>query len=64
MAKTLSNLTAALLEMVEDLHGAGLLSNGTFQKIALRHLGPEARPTAVPFGAEEISSAGDRAKLS
>lgn len=64
MAKTFSNLTAALLEMAEDLHGAGLLSNGTFEKITLRHLGPETPPTTVPFGAEEFSSVQDRANLS
>lgn len=64
MAKTLSNLTAALLETAEDLHGADLLSDDTFEKITLRHLGPEAPPTAVPLSAEEIRSVREKAHLS
>lgn len=64
MAKKLSNLTAALLESAEDLHDAGLLSEGTYGKITLRHLGPDAPPTAEPISAEEIRSVRERANLS
>lgn len=64
MIKTQSVLTAVLLETAEDLNGADLISDGTFEKITLRHLGPENPPTAVPFDAEEFHSVRDRADWS
>lgn len=64
MAKKLSNLTAALLESAEDLHRSGLLSDGTYGKITLRHLGPDAPATADPISAEEIRRVRERAHLS
>ena len=64
MAKKLSNLTVALLESAEDLHSAGLLSSGSYAKITLRHLGPDAPPTAEPISPEEIRSVRERAHLS
>ena len=64
MAKELSKLTTALLETAEDLHGAGLLSDGTYEKITVRHLGPDAPLTADPISPEEIRSVRKRAHLS
>ena len=64
MAKKLSNLTAALLETADDLHDAGLLSAGTYEKITVRHLGPNAPPTAAPITPEEIRSVREGAHLS
>ncbi|WP_278392573.1 helix-turn-helix domain-containing protein [Sphingobium yanoikuyae] len=64
MAKKLSNLTTALLETAEDLHSAGLLSDGTYEKITVRHLGPSAPLTAEPISPDEIRSVRKRAHLS
>jgi len=64
MAKKLSDLTKALLETAEDMHSAGLMSTDTYQKITVRHLGPDAPPTATPISAEEIRNVRERAHLS
>ncbi|EIZ79378.1 XRE family transcriptional regulator [Novosphingobium sp. Rr 2-17] len=63
MAK-ISNLTAALLETAEDLHGVGLLSDDTYRKITVRHLGPDAPPTAAPISPQEIRTVREEAHLS
>ncbi|MDR7155248.1 putative transcriptional regulator [Sphingobium xenophagum] len=64
MAKELSNLTMALLETVEDMHDAGLMDDDTHRKITVRHLGPDAPPTATPITPEDIRSLRERAHLS
>lgn len=64
MAKKISNLTAALLETAEDLHGVGLVSDDTYRKITVRHLGPDAPPTAAPISPEEIRTVREEAHLS
>lgn len=64
MAKKLSNLTKALLETAQDMHGVGLMDDETYQKITVRHLGPDTPPTAEPISAEEIRSVRKRAQLS
>ncbi|HEX7858503.1 helix-turn-helix domain-containing protein [Xanthomonas perforans] len=64
MAKKLSNLTTALLETAEDLHGAGLLGDGTYEKITARHLGSNTLATAAPISPEEIRSVREGAHLS
>lgn len=64
MAKKLSKITKALLETAEDMHGAGLMDDDTYEKITVRHLGPDAPPTAEPISAEEIRSVRKRAHLS
>jgi len=57
-------LTKALLETAEDMHSARLMSDETYQKITIRHLGPDAPPTATPIGAEEIRGLRETAHLS
>lgn len=64
MAKKISNLTAALLETADDLHDGGLMSDDTYRKITVRHMGPEAPPTAVPISAQEIRTVREEAHLS
>ena len=64
MAKKLSDLTEAMLETAEGLHRVGLLSDDTYQKITVRHLGPDAPPTAAPISPEEIRGVRERAHLS
>jgi putative transcriptional regulator len=64
MAKKLSRLTKALLETAADMHGAGLMSDDTHQKITVRHLGPVTLPTAAPISGDEIRRVRERARLS
>jgi len=61
---TPSRLREAILETAEDLHRAGIMSDETYQKITLRHLGPEAPPTAEPITGEQIRSVREQAHLS
>ena len=63
-SKKPSRLREALLETAEDMHQAGIMSEPTFRKITLRHLGPEAPPTAEPISGEEIRSVREQAHLS
>jgi putative transcriptional regulator len=53
-----------MLETAEGLHRAGAMSDENYQKITVRHLGPDAPPTAVPISPEEIRGARERANLS
>jgi putative transcriptional regulator len=62
--KKLSNLAKAMLETAEGMHRAGIMSDETFRKITLRHLGPDAPPTAAPISGDEIRSVRERAHLS
>ncbi|WP_145206899.1 MULTISPECIES: DNA-binding transcriptional regulator [Sphingomonadaceae] len=64
MAKKLSKLTEALLETAEDMHRAGLMGDETYEKITVRHLGPDVVPSAEPISPEEIRSVRKRAHLS
>lgn len=64
MTKPISNLTKALLETADDLHGAGLLSDATLAKITIRHLGPAAPAIATPITGEEIRHVREQARLS
>jgi len=64
MAKKLSKLTEALLETAEDMHRAGLMGDDAYRKITVRHLGPDAPPTAAPISAQEIRTVREEAHLS
>jgi putative transcriptional regulator len=64
MAKNLSDLTEALLETAEGLHRVGAMSDDTYRKITVRHLGPDAPPTTAPISPEEIRGVRERAHLS
>jgi len=64
VAKKISNLTAALLETADDLHDGGLMSDDTYRKITVRHMGPEVPLTAVPISAQEIRTVREEARLS
>jgi len=57
-------LTKALLETAEGLHRAGAMSDDTYRKITIRHLGPDAPPTAAPISAQEIRGLREQAHLS
>ena len=64
MARKPSGLTAALLETADDMRSVGLMSEQTYQKITVRHLGPDAPPTAAPITPDEIRSVREDAHLS
>jgi putative transcriptional regulator len=64
MTKRHSELTKALLETADDLHGAGLMTHATFEKITVRHLGPKAPAMAAPITGEEIRHVREKAHLS
>ncbi len=64
MAKKPSDLTKALLETAEGMHRVGMVGDETYQKITVRHLGPDAPPTATPISPDEIRSVREQAHLS
>jgi putative transcriptional regulator len=53
-----------LLEMAGAQHRLGIMDEPTFRKITVRHLGPDAPPTAEPISGEEIRSVREQAHLS
>jgi putative transcriptional regulator len=53
-----------LLEMAEAQRRLGIMDEPTFRKITVRHLGPDAPPTAAPISGEEIRSVREQAHLS
>jgi putative transcriptional regulator len=62
--KKLSRLSEALLETAADMHSVGLMDDATYRKITIRHLGPQAFPTAKPISARKIRSMREEANLS
>jgi putative transcriptional regulator len=59
-----NRLAAALLETAEGMRNAGLLDASTYDKITLRHLGPDAAPKAKPMSGAQIRALRARAKMS
>jgi len=59
-----SRLAEAILEMAGDQHGIGLMDDSTYEKITLRHLGPNQLRIAQPITCEEIRALREKAKLS
>jgi putative transcriptional regulator len=64
MAKKLSNLSEAILEMAGDQYRSGILDKATHEKITIRLLGSKALPTAKPISGEEVRKMRERANLS
>jgi putative transcriptional regulator len=62
--KTPSRLSKAILEMAADQHRVGVMDDGTYRKITLRHLGEKANTLAAPISAKEIRALRERANLS
>ena len=58
-----NRLTEALLETAKDMREAGILGEAAYQKITMRHLGPQ-RPTMEPLTGEEIRMLRERARMS
>jgi hypothetical protein len=59
-----SRMDQELLEMAEAQRRLGIMDEPTFRKITVRHLGPDALPTAEPISGEEIRSVREQAHLS
>jgi putative transcriptional regulator len=63
MAKP-SRLREAILEIAEDMHEGGIMSDETYHEITVRHLGPKEPLTATPLTGEDIRSVREQAQLS
>jgi putative transcriptional regulator len=59
-----SRIDQELLEMAAAQRRLGIMDEPSFRKITLRHLGPEAPPTATPISGDEIRSVREQAHLS
>jgi putative transcriptional regulator len=64
MAKKLSNLSKAILEMAGDQYRSGLIDRTSREKITVRLLGPEALNTAKPISSKQIRKIREKANLS
>ena len=62
--KKLSRLSEALLETAADMHSVGLMDDDAYRKITIRHLGPQAPPTAKPISARQIRYLRERTNMS
>ena len=59
--KELSRLTKALMETAGDLREGGLLSEDTYEKLTIRHLGDNKRPDLEPLSGEDIRAIREQA---
>jgi putative transcriptional regulator len=57
-------LTEALLETAEDMREGGFLDQAAYEKITLRHLGPQAAPEIAPLSPAQIRRLREKAKMS
>jgi putative transcriptional regulator len=64
MTKKNSSIVEAILETAGDLHRHGLLDDGEYRQITVRHLGDQSLPTGKPISGEEIRSLRESANLS
>jgi putative transcriptional regulator len=64
MAKKLSNVSEAILEMAGDQYRTGLMDKATHDKITARLLGSKPLPTAKPISAAQIRKLREKANLS
>jgi putative transcriptional regulator len=59
-----SRLREAIMEIAEDMHQGGIMSDETYHQITVRHLGQKAPLTATPLTGDEIRLVREQAKLS
>ena len=64
MAKKLSTVSEAILEMAGDQLRSGLIDKAEHEKITVRLLGPKPLHTAKPITAEQIRRLRERANMS
>lgn len=63
-AKASSRLTRELLESAGDMHRSGLMTEASYAKVTMRHLGENALETAAPISAGDIRALREKANLS
>jgi putative transcriptional regulator len=61
--RRLSRLAATLLETADDMRRSGLIDAEGYEKITLRHLGPET-PSRAPISPAQIRGLRERARMS
>ena len=59
-----SRMDQELMEMAEAQRRLGIMDERSFRKITLRHLGPDAPPTAAQISGDEIRAVREQAHLS
>jgi putative transcriptional regulator len=59
-----SRLAHELAEMATGQHRLGMMDEDTWRQITVRHLGPDALPTAEPITGEDVKAVRERAHLS
>jgi putative transcriptional regulator len=59
-----SRLREAILEIAEDMHQGGIMSEETYHQITVRDLGPKAPLTATTLSGEDIRLVREQANLS
>src|SRR2546423_4577923 len=64
VAKKSSRLAKALLETAAGMHKSGLLDRAAYDKITMRHLGPDNTPKVPPMSATQIRTLRERARMS
>ena len=64
MAKKLSKLSEALIEMAGDQLRSGLMDKAEYDKITVRLLGSQPLPTAKPISSRQIRNLRERANMS
>lgn len=64
MAKKLSKVSEAILEMAGDQYRTGLIDKAELDQITVRLLGNKPLPSAKPISAKEVKRIRERAKMS
>jgi len=64
MAKKLSKLSEAIIEMAGDQLRSGLMDKAAYERITVRLLGAKPLPTAKPISSKQIRTMRERANLS
>jgi putative transcriptional regulator len=64
MAKKISKVSEAILEMAGDQYRSGLMDKATHEKITVRLLGASTLPTSKPISSKEIRKLREKANMS
>jgi len=64
MAKRISKVSEAILEMAGDQYRSGLMDKASHEKITVRLLGDSTLPTAKPISSKEIRKLREKANMS
>jgi putative transcriptional regulator len=64
MTNKTSRMDQELLDMAQAQRRLGIMDEPTFRKITVRHLGPDAPPTAAPMSGDDIRNVREQAHLS